>query len=97
MNRPVPGSFEELQFFGGANYALGIEWYTKQFDLGDAAASKSVIFEKSATYFDSVDAPRMVHALLPDVRIVVICTEPGDRAYSWYQVGQHWIIIIRNS
>jgi len=85
MNRPVPGSFEELQFFGGANYALGIEWYTKQFDLGDVAASKSVIFEKSATYFDSVDAPRMVHALLPDVRIVVICTEPGDRAYSWYQ------------
>lgn len=32
QNRPVPRSFEEPQFFGGANYERGLRWYTNLFD-----------------------------------------------------------------
>ncbi|KAL6737132.1 hypothetical protein Aduo_010802 [Ancylostoma duodenale] len=78
-NAPVPDSFEELQFFGGANYHNGIEWYTRQFTRAH------VVYDKSATYFDNANAARDAFALVPDAKIVVILYDPARRAYSWYQ------------
>ncbi len=43
-------------------------------------------FEKSATYFDSILSIRRIKALLPHVRLIMMFTEPGARAYSRYQV-----------
>ena len=45
-----------------------------------------MVFEKSANYFDSAQAPAAVHALIPDAKLVVVLIDPVDRAYSWYQV-----------
>lgn len=84
-NSPIEGSFEELQFFGGNNYPKGLHWYAEQF-AKISKSTASVIFEKSANYFDSDDAPRALSALLPNAKLIVILMDPVDRAYSWYQV-----------
>lgn len=45
-----------------------------------------ILFEKSATYFHSEDAPRRAASLIPKAKIITILIDPSDRAYSWYQV-----------
>lgn len=45
-------------------------------------------FEKSATYFDSSLAIKRIRALLPNVRLIIILIEPGQRAHSRYQVSE---------
>ncbi|CAK9294607.1 unnamed protein product [Gordionus sp. m RMFG-2023] len=82
--------FEETQFFSGENYKKGIDWYLDLFTDDSNCSSnctKSNIqhIEKSATYFDNSHAPERVSKLLPDTTIIVILTNPADRAYSWYQ------------
>ena len=47
----------------------------------------TVVFEKSATYFDQEIVAKRLSALLPKAPVVVILIDPGKRAYSWYQVG----------
>jgi hypothetical protein len=82
-NVPVEGSFEELQFFNGANYAKGMEWYAEKF--ANVTKEHQIVFEKSANYFDSEIAPKAINALLPNALLVVLLMDPADRAYSWYQ------------
>ena len=47
--------------------------------------NKTVLFEKSATYFDKDLAPKRASRLLKNAKLVVILISPSDRAYSWYQ------------
>ncbi|KAH7729577.1 bifunctional heparan sulfate N-deacetylase/N-sulfotransferase 4-like isoform X1 [Aphelenchoides avenae] len=82
-NAPVEGSFEELQFFNEINYGKGLDWYMQKFS--HSAPEHSIVFEKSANYFDSDLAPRAVKALIPHAFLVVLLLDPVDRAYSWYQ------------
>ena len=51
--------------------------------------SKIMLFEKSANYFDSEEAPKRAYALLPHNKLIAILTNPAKRAYSWYQVSQN--------
>ncbi|KAF2355048.1 Heparan sulfate-N-deacetylase [Trinorchestia longiramus] len=81
-NLPSPTTFEEVQFFSSHNYDRGLDWYLKWFPPREPG---QVIFEKSATYFDSPVAPARVRALLPNARLVVLLLPPERRAYSWYQ------------
>ncbi|KAF1758713.1 hypothetical protein GCK72_015173 [Caenorhabditis remanei] len=80
QNSPVPGSFEEVQFFGGKNYLKGVEWYMSNFPN-----ESTVIYEKSATYFDNPSAPKQAASLIPHAKLVVILQNPAQRAYSWFQ------------
>ena len=75
--------FEEIQFFNWKEYKLGIDWYMKYFPKVNK--STTVVFEKSANYFDSSLAPRRAAALLPKAKLIVILSDPSKRAYSWYQ------------
>lgn len=77
-------TFEEIQFFNGNNYYKGIDWYIEYFPKPVNSVSE-VLFEKSATYFDTSLVPMRVHALLPHAKIVCILVNPARRAYSWYQ------------
>ncbi|MGH0161444.1 UNVERIFIED_CONTAM: hypothetical protein FKN15_041203 [Acipenser sinensis] len=43
------------------------------------------LFEKSANYFPSEDAPKRAAALVPKSKIITLLINPSDRAYSWYQ------------
>ncbi|KHN88969.1 Bifunctional heparan sulfate N-deacetylase/N-sulfotransferase 1 [Toxocara canis] len=64
--------------------------YMEQF-LNKTSPEHTVVFEKSATYFDNPEAPRTAAALLPcricrlQMFILVILLDPAIRAYSWYQ------------
>lgn len=54
-------------------------------------SSAHVVFDKSATYFDSAVAAKQAFSLLPQAKIVVILYDPARRAYSWYQVSSFFI------
>lgn len=60
--------------------------------------SSDFLFEKSANYFHSEEAPRRAASLVPKAKIITILIDPSDRAYSWYQVRgqegwQRWVTV----
>ncbi|KAH9489549.1 hypothetical protein Btru_038391, partial [Bulinus truncatus] len=83
-NLPTPKHFEEIQFFNTNNYYLGLDWYMEFFPQPDKPNS-TLLFEKSANYFESELAPRRMAALVPRAKIIIILMNPAKRAYSWYQ------------
>ncbi|XP_067876624.1 bifunctional heparan sulfate N-deacetylase/N-sulfotransferase 2 isoform X3 [Heterodontus francisci] len=83
-NFPSPLTYEEIQFFNGANYHKGIDWYMEFFPI-PSNASTDFMFEKSANYFESEVVPKRAAALLPRAKIIAILINPAERAYSWYQ------------
>uniref|UniRef100_A0A914W2N6 [heparan sulfate]-glucosamine N-sulfotransferase n=1 Tax=Plectus sambesii TaxID=2011161 RepID=A0A914W2N6_9BILA len=78
-------TYEEPQFFGGKAYLNGLDWYLNQFPFDSGVEGQQVLFEKSATYFDSPDAPRQMNALIDEAKLIIILINPAKRAYSWYQ------------
>ncbi|XP_075056442.1 bifunctional heparan sulfate N-deacetylase/N-sulfotransferase 3-like [Mixophyes fleayi] len=83
-NSPNPKTFEEMQFFNGNNYHKGVDWYMDFFPIPSNLTS-DFLFEKSANYFHSEEAPKRAAALIPKAKIITILIDPSDRAYSWYQ------------
>ncbi|XP_044284819.1 bifunctional heparan sulfate N-deacetylase/N-sulfotransferase 4 [Varanus komodoensis] len=83
-NLPSPKTFEEVQFFNGNNYHKGIDWYMSFFPA-PYNITIDILFEKSANYFHSEDAPKRAVSLIPKAKIITILIDPSDRAYSWYQ------------
>ncbi|ELV13433.1 Bifunctional heparan sulfate N-deacetylase/N-sulfotransferase 4 [Tupaia chinensis] len=84
-NLPSPKTFEEVQFFNGNNYHKGIDWYMDFFPIPSNITS-DFLFEKSANYFHSEEAPKRAASLIPKAKIITILIDPSDRAYSWYQL-----------
>ncbi|XP_050008482.1 bifunctional heparan sulfate N-deacetylase/N-sulfotransferase 4 isoform X2 [Alexandromys fortis] len=84
-NLPSPKTFEEVQFFNGNNYHKGIEWYMDFFPT-PSNITNDFLFEKSANYFHSEEAPKRAASLVPKAKIITILIDPSDRAYSWYQL-----------
>ncbi|KAM6345884.1 bifunctional heparan sulfate N-deacetylase/N-sulfotransferase 4 [Podargus strigoides] len=83
-NLPSPKTFEEVQFFNGNNYHKGIDWYMDFFPT-PSNSTTDLLFEKSANYFHSEEAPKRAASLIPKAKIITILIDPSDRAYSWYQ------------
>uniref|UniRef100_A0A8C5LP71 Bifunctional heparan sulfate N-deacetylase/N-sulfotransferase 1 n=1 Tax=Leptobrachium leishanense TaxID=445787 RepID=A0A8C5LP71_9ANUR len=83
-NLPNPRTFEEMQFFNGNNYHKGVDWYMEYFSV-PSNVTTDFLFEKSANYFHSEEAPKRAAALVPKAKIITILIDPSDRAYSWYQ------------
>ncbi|NWU93460.1 NDST4 sulfotransferase, partial [Upupa epops] len=83
-NLPSPKTFEEVQFFNGNNYHKGIDWYMDFFPT-PSNITTDFLFEKSANYFHSEEAPKRAASLIPKAKIITILIDPSDRAYSWYQ------------
>ncbi|XP_039702848.1 bifunctional heparan sulfate N-deacetylase/N-sulfotransferase 4-like [Pteropus medius] len=81
---PSPRTLEEVQFFNGNNYHKGLDWYMAFFPTPPNATT-DFLFEKSASYFHSEDAPKRAASLVPKAKIITILIDPSDRAYSWYQ------------
>ncbi|XP_043917595.1 bifunctional heparan sulfate N-deacetylase/N-sulfotransferase 3-like [Protopterus annectens] len=83
-NLNSPKTYEEVQFFNGNNYHKGLDWYLEFFPV-PTNVTTDFLFEKSANYFHSEDAPRRAYALIPKAKLLTILIDPSDRAYSWYQ------------
>jgi len=63
-------------------------------DFFSVPQNETVLFEKSATYFDQSIVPKRLSSLLPKTPIVVILIDPAKRAYSWYQVRNPIIVTL---
>nr|XP_056711924.1 bifunctional heparan sulfate N-deacetylase/N-sulfotransferase 3 [Euleptes europaea] len=83
-NSPSPKTFEEVQFFNRNNYHRGIDWYMEFFPV-PSNVTTDFLFEKSANYFHSEEAPKRAASLIPKAKIITTLIDPSDRAYSWYQ------------
>ena len=66
-NEPSESTFEEVQFFNEKYYFNGLDWYKSFFPVVNS--STTVMFEKSATYFDAENVPLRAHKLLPAEKI----------------------------
>lgn len=53
------------------------------------------LFEKSANYFHSEEAPKRAASLVPKAKIITILIDPSDRAYSWYQVWSRKKVLLK--
>ena len=78
----IGGPFwKEVSFFD-RHWAKGEDWYRGQFPLRRGGR---LLGEASPSYVFHPLAPERVRAVVPDVRLIVLLREPGDRAYSHYQ------------
>jgi len=78
----IAGPFwKEVSFFD-RHWSRGEAWYRGQFPL---RRNGRLVGEASPSYVFHPLAPERVYSLVPDVRLVVLLREPGDRAYSQYQ------------
>ena len=74
---------KELHFFT-LNYDKGLDWYLSQFELAKGNNRDLLIGEASPSYLSSLQAPKLIYELLPDVKIIVSLRNPTDRAISHY-------------
>jgi len=70
----------------GKHYRLPSFSYNwdKYLDLFEGASDGQLIGEASTSYFHSPQSPGLIHALLPDVKLIVILRNPLERAFSHY-------------
>ncbi len=67
----------------------GLAWYESLFDgCGDAKA----VGEASNIYLWAADAPELIHATIPEARLIFLFRDPVERLYSdyWHQRMRGW-------
>ena len=74
-----PASQKELHFFD-YNFDKGLDWYKDQFP------DNKITGETSPYYIIHPHAPRRIAQAKPDVKILILLRNPGDRAYSHYNL-----------
>ena len=76
---------KELHFFT-LNYDQGLDWYLAQFQsFPDQHLGQNLLIgEASPSYLTSKEAPRLIKAILPEVKIIVSLRNPTERAISHY-------------
>lgn len=75
----LPGS-KELHYFS-LHSSRGVTWYSAQFA---AATADQLCGEITPYYLFHPEAPRRIHALVPEVRLIVLLRDPVERALSQY-------------
>lgn len=73
---------KELHFFD-RNYNKGISWYMAHFQ---SDTQYQAYGEVTPDYISHENAPKLIHDLVPAVRIVAVLREPIERAHSLYQL-----------
>lgn len=76
---------KEVHYFD-VNFHRGARWYAGQFPRPRRGADgrPRLSFESSPYYLFEPRVPARVHALLPDVKLVMLVRDPVDRAFSHY-------------
>ena len=79
---------KEPHFFDiDENYAKGWTWYERLFE---ESAEKICVVEATPHYYRSRVAAERIFRWLPDIKLMLILRDPGERAYSnyWFNVGR---------
>ena len=74
---------KEVHFFSWW-YDKGLDWYRAHFPF---EGEKPLIGEASPSYLLHPGVPARLHAVLPDVKLLVMLRNPVDRAYSHHQMN----------
>ena len=74
---------KELHFFD-LHYGRGAAWYRSQFPLLASVKKDSLVGEATPYYLCHPHAPKRIHGLVPDVKLIVLLRDPVDRAISHY-------------
>ncbi|XP_053326734.1 heparan sulfate glucosamine 3-O-sulfotransferase 4-like [Spea bombifrons] len=70
----------EPHFFD-RNYEKGLEWYR---DLMPRTVEGQITMEKTPSYFVTNEAPRRIHSMAKDTKLIVVVRNPVTRAISDY-------------
>jgi len=82
----ISASKKEIHYFD-TNYDKGNKWYNKHFITMKESKRKKYFITGEATpyYFFHPHAPSRVRKTLPDVRLIVMLRDPGERTFSHYK------------
>ena len=93
--------YKEIHYFN-REYFRGINWYKlffplkiKKFYFTKIKKNKFMTGEASVLYLHHPHAPKRMHELLPNVKIIALLRNPIDRAYSSHQY--RWKINFKES
>lgn len=73
---------KELHFFSRPRFEKGREWYESHFRFCKQSSKKG---EFSTSYLYSKEAPKRIHSLYPEAKLIAVLRHPVNRAYSQYQ------------
>ena len=88
----LQAAYDEIGYFD-SNYDLGINWYQSMFPTQnemkkiERKAKFAITGEDTPFYFWKKEVVERIFETLPNVKLIVICRNPIDRAYSNYHLG----------
>lgn len=74
---------KEVKYFD-TNFRKGLPWYHAHFPLKKAMGENGRVFEASPQYIFNPSSSRLIHDIVPRVKIVALLRNPADRAVSHY-------------
>jgi len=63
----------------------GVDWYRAHFPV-ESKMSGRVAFEATPNYLAVADAPRLMHSVMPDVKLIVLLRNPVERTHSSWKL-----------
>lgn len=88
----LQAAYDEIGFFD-SNFHLGIDWYRSMFPtknkMNDVLKDQicSITGEDTPFYFWKKEAAERIYQILPNIKLILICRNPIDRAYSNYNLA----------
>lgn len=88
----LSADYDEIGFFD-SNYHLGINWYRSMFPTRKQIESRkketgfAITGEDTPFYFWKEEAAKRIYEMNQNMKIIVICRNPVDRAYSNYNLS----------
>ncbi len=86
----IPAFKKEVHYFDGGNnpacddFLRGPSWYRAHFPLERNLAHEAMTFEATPRYLFDPLAPRRIHELVPQAKLIVLMRDPTERAISHY-------------
>ena len=80
-----PSYVKEIHYYN-KHFSKGIEWYRAHFpiDWYGRSAKGFITGEASTMYMYDADCPTRMYADVPDIRLLLVLRDPGDRAVSHF-------------
>ena len=81
----VQASFRKEVHYFDLHHERGIDWYKANFPLESRMAGR-ITFEATPNYLASAEAPRLMGAVIPQAKIIVLLRNPIERSHSSWRL-----------